>query len=130
VATNRKLDIEDWRKRIDAIDNQLLALLNERANCSIEVGWIKRARNLEIYVPSREIEILQRVTGSNNGPLTEAAIRRLFERIIDESRSIERVVCSHAGEEKPVAADKRVTKAKVRSGSRKAASGSRRGRKK
>jgi chorismate mutase len=70
--------------------------LNERANCSIQIGWIKRAQDMEIYVPSREVQILKRVSNANHGPLTEEAIRRLFERIIDESRSIERVVCSRA----------------------------------
>ena len=99
MGQKRKLDVEDWRKKIDAIDDQLLVLLNERANCSIEIGWIKRARNLTIYVPEREIEILQRLSSANRGPLTKAAIRRLFERVIDESRSIERLVC-HSNEGK------------------------------
>ncbi len=94
MTRKKKLDVEDWRKKIDAIDDQLLVLLNERANCSIEIGWIKRALNMEIYVPSREVQILYRMSSANRGPLREASIRRLFERIIDESRATERVVCS------------------------------------
>jgi chorismate mutase len=87
-------DIDVWRDRIDAIDDRLLALLNQRAKCSIEIGWIKRAHDLEIYVPAREVQILRRMSRANRGPLREESVRRLFERIIDESRATERVVCS------------------------------------
>jgi chorismate mutase len=93
-----KKRIEGWRHKIDAIDDKLLALLNQRASCSIEIGWIKRALNMEIYVPKREVQILERVTRVNRGPLTRESVRRLFERIIDESRSTERVVCSHSSD--------------------------------
>ena len=83
---------DGWRRKIDTIDDRLLVLLNQRAKCSIEIGWIKRARNMEIYVPSREVQILKRVSSANDGPLNEESVRGLFERIIDESRSTERVV--------------------------------------
>ena len=86
--------IAGWRRKIDAIDDRLLVLLNQRAKCSIEIGWIKRASNMEIYVPSREVQIVKRVSSANDGPLNEESVRGLFERIIDESRSTERVVCS------------------------------------
>lgn len=89
--------IDGWRDRIDAIDDRLLVLLNQRAECSIEIGWIKRAHDLEIYVPAREVQILGRMSRANPGPLREESIRRLFERIIDESRATERVVCSEPG---------------------------------
>jgi chorismate mutase len=113
--------IDGWRDRIDAIDDRLLVLLNQRAECSIEIGWIKRAHDLEIYVPAREVQILGRMSRANRGPLREESIRRLFERIIDESRATERVVCSEPGlDEKngpgepgakePVASRKRVSR--------------------
>lgn len=97
MARKKKLGIADWRDQIDAIDDRLLVLLNQRATCSIEIGWIKRARDLEIYVPAREVQILRRMSRANRGPLREESIRRLFERIIDESRATERVVCSSPG---------------------------------
>ncbi len=87
-----QLDISDWRRKIDAVDDKLLEILNERANCSIEIGRIKRSRNMQIYDPNREARILDRMTERSIGPLTREAVRRLFERIIDESRGIERVV--------------------------------------
>jgi chorismate mutase len=85
-------DIDGWRREMDDIDGELTRLLNRRAACAIEIGRLKLARGLPIYVPQRENEVLGRVTEMNPGPLTGEAIRRLFERIIDESRSIERRV--------------------------------------
>jgi len=83
-------DVTEWRKRIDEIDQQLVKLLNERARCAVEIGHIKKKVNLPTWQPEREAEILRNVVKSNSGPLDDAAIRRLFERIIDEARSLER----------------------------------------
>jgi len=84
------MSIEDWRKRIDEIDVKLLELLNERTRCVIEVGKIKKAQNVRIYDPEREREILRRMREQNLGPLDEEGLQRLFERVIDECRRIER----------------------------------------
>jgi chorismate mutase len=85
------LDIDEWRIEIDRIDELLIELLNKRSICAIEIGRIKRQIGLPIYSPSREKEVIEHVTSRNGGPLDRAAVRRLFERIIDESRRIERV---------------------------------------
>ena len=85
------LNIEDWRDEIDRLDEQLVKLLNARSQCAIELGRIKRELGLAVYSPDREREVIAHVTGINPGPLDRDAVRRLFERIIDESRSIERV---------------------------------------
>ena len=84
------MDIEDWRRRIDEIDAQILLLLNERARCTVEIGKIKAERGLPIFVPERERDILRSMEQRNPGPLSNAAVRRLFERIIDESRALEK----------------------------------------
>ena len=83
-------DLADWRKRIDEIDQQLVKLLNARAQCAVEIGHMKKGMNLPTWQPEREAEILRNIVKSNEGPLDDAAIRRLFERIIDEARSLER----------------------------------------
>ncbi len=83
-------ELEDWRKRIDAIDQQLVKLLNERSQCAIEIGHIKKQLKMQTWQPDREAEILANIIKSNSGPLDHAAVRRLFERIIDEARSLER----------------------------------------
>ncbi len=83
-------DFDDWRKRIDAIDQLLVRLLNERSQCAVEIGHLKKQLHLAAWQPGREAEILRNVVKSNAGPLDDAAIRRLFERIIDEARALER----------------------------------------
>jgi chorismate mutase len=83
-------DLDGWRRRIDEIDQQLVRLLNERANCAVEIGQIKKKMSQPAWSPEREAEILRNVVKANRGPLDNAAIRRLFERIIDEARSLER----------------------------------------
>ena len=84
-------ELEVWRKKIDAIDLQLVGLLNERTTCAIEIGKIKIALGMDAYSPEREGEVISNVAAKNAGPLSSAALRRLFERIIDEARSAERV---------------------------------------
>ncbi len=84
--------LDEWRKRIDDIDLQLVKLLNERAHCAEEIGKIKLELGLDAYSPQREEEVMRNVTSGNSGPLSGYAIRRLFERIIDESRSVERIL--------------------------------------
>lgn len=84
-------DIEALRRRIDAIDRQLVALLNERAACAVEIGHIKERTGQPIYQPAREAEVLALVRAANHGPLDPDAVARLFERIIDEARRLERL---------------------------------------
>jgi chorismate mutase len=104
-------ELERWRKRIDEIDEQLLKLLNQRSQCAVEIGHFKRKVNLPAYQPERELEVLRHVVESNHGPLDNAAIRRLFERIIDEARSLERRVMeelkSQSGSESESGRDRR-----------------------
>lgn len=83
--------IDDWRIRIDEIDLELVRLFNERTTCAIEIGHIKKRLGLEIYSPSRESQVIANVTDANHGPLDHEAIQRLFERVIDEARRIERI---------------------------------------
>jgi chorismate mutase len=85
------MNLSEWRRRMDEIDKKLVELLNERSQCALEVGRIKQAAGMPIYQPARENEVLSNVARNNKGPLSDAAIRRLFERIIDEARSAERL---------------------------------------
>jgi len=86
-----KKEMLRWRTRIDEIDLELVKLLNERTRCAEEIGKIKLLLGLEAYSPEREEEVKRNVTAANKGPLSFKAIQRLFERIIDESRSAERL---------------------------------------
>ncbi|GAC1640010.1 MAG: chorismate mutase [Candidatus Acidiferrum sp.] len=91
------MNLADWRRRIDEIDRQLVELLNARSRCAIEIGKLKQAAKLPLYQPEREKEVVQNAEQTNAGPLSNAAIRRLFERIIDEARAAEREAM-HAGD--------------------------------
>jgi chorismate mutase-like protein len=90
-------ELDELRARIDMLDEALVRLLNARAACALEIGRAKEARGLAVYQPEREREVLEHVTSLSNGPLDPAAIRRLFERIIDEARRLERLAQDHSG---------------------------------
>jgi chorismate mutase len=93
--------LEDLRRDIDRVDEVLVRLLNERARCACEVGKLKKALGLEVYQPEREKDVIAHVRSiAVEGPLGPDAIARLFERIIDEARSLERrIVQDHDGRE-------------------------------
>ena len=93
-------EIDGLRKRIDVIDEQLLRLVNSRSACAVEIGKVKRALGLPVYSPEREAWILERVTRENPGPLDAGGVKRVFERIIDESRRLERLAADEDGEPK------------------------------
>lgn len=97
--------IEEWRKRIDGIDGQLMRLLNSRSACAVEIGRIKRRLGLPVYSPEREAWILDRVMRENPGPLDPLAVKRVFERVIDESRRLERIAAQESAPETPVPAE-------------------------
>ena len=84
-------EIPALRRRIDALDLELVTLLNERAACAIAVGRAKQRDALPIYEPDREATVLANVCAANRGPLEAAALQRVFERIIDEARRLQRV---------------------------------------
>lgn len=82
--------LAECRRQIDAVDLKLLALLNERTRIVEEIGRIKQDLALPIYEPKREDQVFLNVTSNNEGPLSAEALKRIFERIIDEMRNIQR----------------------------------------
>ena len=82
--------IKPFREEIDALDDEIVRLLNKRAAAATKIGHIKREYKMPVYVPTREEEVINHVKSLNPGPLSNSAIGRLFERIIDESRRLER----------------------------------------
>jgi chorismate mutase len=83
-------ELKRLRDAIDRVDEVLVKLLNQRAKYAVEIGELKGHLALPVYMPEREKEVLRHVETTSEGPLDDAAIRRLFERIIDESRRVER----------------------------------------
>lgn len=82
--------LAECRTRIDAVDLKILALLNERTAIVHEVGRIKAEAAMAVYEPRREDQVFQNVTGHNHGPLSNEAVKRVFERIIDEMRKVQK----------------------------------------
>ena len=82
--------LEVCRDRIDDIDRRILALLNERTREVERIGQAKQMTGLPIYEPKREDQVYANVTVNNRGPLPAEAVKRIFERIIDEMRTVQK----------------------------------------
>ncbi len=82
--------LEKCRERIDDVDRRILALLNERTQTVEEIGRIKKSAQMPIYEPKREDQVYRNIVENNCGPLSGDAVKRVFERIIDEMRKVQR----------------------------------------
>ncbi len=83
--------LEECRRRIDELDLQLLETLNERTRVVEKIGQAKQVLKLPIYEPKREDQVYANVTGHNRGPLPAESLKRIFERIIDEMRTLQKI---------------------------------------
>ncbi len=83
--------IVNYREQIDEVDRRLVKLLNERTRIVEQLGRVKEQLEMPIYEPKREDQVYQNIVDSNDGPLPEEALKRLFERIVDEMRTLQRV---------------------------------------
>jgi chorismate mutase len=100
MAEERSLsELDRLRHRIDEIDEALVRLLSARAECALAIGREKKTAGMEVYQPSREAQVLEHVQRVNGGPLDNSAIKRLFERVIDEARRLERIADAAENEE-------------------------------
>jgi chorismate mutase len=90
--------LDRFRVMIDDVDKRLVALLNERTRVVEEIGRVKREAQLPIYEPKREDQVFANITSSNQGPITAAGLRRIFERIIDEMRIVQRARMAAQGD--------------------------------
>jgi len=91
------MDIADWRRKIDEIDRQVVALLNQRAAAAHEIGKLKRSTDLPVYEPNRELVIFDNVRAANNGPLPDIELQHIYERIIDVMRALQKDELASAG---------------------------------
>jgi chorismate mutase len=83
--------LEELRVSIDDVDRRIVALLNERTNVVEEIGRVKQLSKLPIYEPKREDQVFANIASCNSGPIPNQGLRRIFERIIDEMRTIQRL---------------------------------------
>jgi chorismate mutase len=84
------MDIADWRKKIDEIDQQLVEILNRRAQAAQEIGRLKRQAQMPIYEPDRERIVLAQVQEVNRGPLHHRHLIQIYERIMDVMRNVQK----------------------------------------
>jgi chorismate mutase len=80
--------LEDWRQEIDALDMELLRLLNQRATIAGQIAVVKVAAGLPAYDPRREEQVLERITKKNVGPFEDASLAAIFRSIIHETRRL------------------------------------------
>jgi chorismate mutase-like protein len=83
--------LDRHRERIDVIDLKILALINERTAIVEQIGDLKQQAALPIYEPKREDQVYRNVLDHNHGPLPPESVKRVFERIIDEMRTVQRL---------------------------------------
>src|SRR5262245_34729054 len=83
------MNLGDWRSRIDDLDNQILNLLNQRAEAARSIGDLKRRQDAPSYVPERESEILRRLTAVNRGPLPKTTVHAVWTEILSKCRTLE-----------------------------------------
>ncbi len=84
------MDIAEWRKKIDELDRQIVALISERARAAQAIGRLKRATDLPVYEPNRESVIFENVRKNNPGPLPDIELTHIYERIIDVMRALQK----------------------------------------
>lgn len=84
------MDISDWRQKIDELDEQIVQLISKRAEAAKAIGEIKRESELPVYEPGREQAVFDHVRKVNPGPLADAEMQHVYERIIDVMRTLQR----------------------------------------
>lgn len=84
------MEISDWRQRIDELDEQIVRLINQRAEAAKAIGELKQKGSLPVYEPKREQAVFEHVRRANPGPLSNPEIVDIYERIIDVMRSIQK----------------------------------------
>ena len=82
-------ELDELRRAIDEVDRKILELAAERVRLVLEIGDIKRARNMPVYDPERERRVLENLAALAREPLDATTVKRIFERLIDESRRLE-----------------------------------------
>ncbi|NYF78378.1 chorismate mutase [Granulicella arctica] len=84
------VEISDWRKKIDELDEQIVNMINQRAIAAKAIGDLKRIADLPVYEPKREQDVFDHVKAVNAGPLDDAEMLHVYERIIDVMRTLQR----------------------------------------
>ena len=83
------MEISDWRNKIDVLDEQIVRLINQRAEAAQAIGKLKQGSSLPVYEPHREQIVFDHVRKANPGPLSDTEIVDIYQRIVDVMRAIQ-----------------------------------------
>src|SRR5580765_4961207 len=83
------MNLDDWRSRINNLDDEILKLLNQRGTAALRIGELKRQQDLPYFSPAREAQVLDRLVALNDGPLGADAIRVIWREILSASLALE-----------------------------------------
>ena len=83
-------DLSDWRNEIDELDRQIVALLNQRAECVLNLAPLKRQRRIDILDTSREDAVMQNLRDANHGPLPSESVEAIFRAVMAAMRDLQR----------------------------------------
>jgi len=81
--------LDEYRKRIDTLDTEIVTHLNERIRCAMEIGRLKQETDAPVYVPAREMQVFEKVMGLNEGPLSDSHLRAIYREIMSAAISME-----------------------------------------
>jgi chorismate mutase-like protein len=84
------MDISDWRKTIDQLDEQIVRLISQRAEAARSIGELKHSSGLPVYEPGRESQVFDHIRAVNPGPLPDSEMMHIYERIIDVMRTLQK----------------------------------------
>ena len=90
LKDGKTMEIPDWRKEIDELDEQIVSLISKRAEAARAIGLLKKNAAQPIYEPKREQEVFDHVRSINPGPLGDTEMLHVYERIIDVMRTLQR----------------------------------------
>src|SRR5687768_4572455 len=83
------MNLDDWRSRINNLDEQILDLLSQRAQAALQIGELKRQQDLPYFAPEREAQVLDRLAALNTGPLSGDGVRAIWREIVSASLALE-----------------------------------------
>src|SRR5262245_55254581 len=83
------MNLDDWRSRINSLDEEILKLLNQRGTAALRIGELKRQQGLPYFIPEREAQVLDRLVALTEGPLGGDAIRAIWREILSASLALE-----------------------------------------
>src|SRR5437762_13179386 len=90
MAEQSRHELEELRRAFDALDEELVGLLNKRAELSLQVGRLKQDTEARVLVPEREAEVFSHVEGVNRGPLRDEHLRAIYREVLAGSRELQR----------------------------------------